>query len=1048
MDTIGKIHRVGKWLNFFMLGLLLAFMAITYPEMISEKGFVLYYTTLFDFIAFAGSTYFVAYYLLPRFFLKGRYVKFFTWYFVAIIAGSLLIFINDYILLTIYASPEERNKPIALLLFFGSTMGMMFMISAVGVGIRGFIYWVISMQHLNTIQQENLKTELFLVSSRQAASRRQRQLFAAVSVALAVSVLLSIFALVQRSSAIDQRNTALSRELGAQAERSYARDPELAVLLAVEGVEAKASAESEDTLRTALVRSRVRARHALGSPIDSADISPDNKLYAVSTSKRRGVVYDLATSKRLATFDTHTLGADLAWDPSSRRVAVGGNDGVARIFTARDGRLLAGLRTGHDAVAAVAWSPDGRRLAVGAADLTGSGAAVRASGGAGQIWDVASRRKVATLTGHPRGVTEVAWSADGRSVLTGGEDPGVRVWRAGRWTVRATLRHAADDVVTGIELPALNSDVVVTAAAIGGELDFERTGRGLLGRVGTRLWDLRSGELIRAFTNSIGPAAVHPGGTELAFGPPGQVIQVFDVAERELRPALFGHDGPINALRYTTSGTNLVSSGGDGTVRVWNPQLTRLVVTLAGHAGDVRVAELDGRLRRVVSGGVDGTARVWSLAPEEAVATHFGSEGFGAGLRSFVPALSPDGRVAVSRGGEAVADVWDPKTGRTIRSLSPGEGRVAGAQFTRDGHRLVTVHAGTGKTASGVAVSWDARTWEVVARVRPLAGLVSLSLSNSGRFATVGADGTASVWSSAGSLVAQVGSAGAAQGGSAGAGQGGSGAGQGGSAGAGQGGSAGAAQGGSASAALNDAVLSDDGELLVTAGADRKATLWSVRGVRRLRELRGHGRPVNIFESEPGPTVRERRVGVVTADFDGGGRRVATAGADGTARVWDVASGRLERIMRGHTEIVSSVQFSPDGSRLLTGSPDGTARVWRVDTGAQIRSVDHLDPQQRVLAETRAAWTSDGEYFVTDGAGSLGVSLWHADSGLRLVQASAERATVRPGGHELLTSFDTLSETYRCETCTGVDGLRRLAAKRVTRGLTKEERVRYLHESP
>ncbi len=849
----------------------------------------------------------------------------------------------------------------------------------------------------------------FLISSRRAATRRQGQLFVGVSAALAVSVLLTIFALIQRSSAIDQKNTALSRELGAQAERSSARDPELSVLLASEGVKAKAGAESEDTLRTALVRSRLRARHALGSGIESADISPDSKLYAVTTADRRGYVYDLATSRRLSAFVTYTLGADVMWDPSSRRVAVGGNDGTARIYEARTGRSLAALETGHDVVPAVAWSPGGRRLAVAALDVAGTGAGTRPTGGVAQVWDTTARRKVATLRGHPRGVSALAWTADAKTLLTGGHDPGVRVWSAGTWRLLRTLRHAADDVIAKIHTPSLASRIVVTEATIGGELDFERTGREQAERVGTRVWDLRTGKLIRAFSRSIGPAAIDPSGTEMAFGPPGNVVQVFDIAKREPRLALFGHEGPINALRYDATGIDLVSSSGDGTVRVWNPKLSRLVATFAGHAGEVRVAEIDASLRRVVSGGRDGTVRVWSVAPESAAVSHYGAGTPGGAGRSFVPALSPDGRLAVSRGDADVAEVWDARSGQTVRSLAPAAGRVAGAVFSRDGDRLVTTHAGAGPSAKGAVVIWDTATWKEVARLQPASGIVSVSLSPLGRLATAGGDGTASVWTLAGKRVAQV---------------------------------------DAGRAALNDAVLSDAGDVLATVAEDRTATLWSASG-ERLHDLRGHGGPVDPGEAEPGSiTLRDRRLGVVAGDFSADGRRVATAGADGTARVWDVSSGKLERVMRGHTEALASVEFSPDGARLLTGSADGTARVWRVDTGAQIRAVDHLPPEARFLAEARAAWTSDGEYFVTEGVGSPGVSMWHAGSGLRLVQALGERASVRPGGHALVTSFSTLSEVYRCETCAGVDGLERLVARRTTRALTREERVRYLHETP
>ena len=64
--------------------------------------------------------------------------------------------------------------------------------------------------------------------------------------------------------------------------------------------------------------------------------------------------------------------------------------------------------------------------------------------------------------------------------------------------------------------------------------------------------------------------------------------------------------------------------------------------------------------------------------------------------------------------------------------------------------------------------------------------------------------------------------------------------------------------------------------------------------------------------------------------FSPDGRRIAAVSADGTARMWDVATGRATPALRGHNDQIWGVAFAPDGRSLFTGSWDGTARVWGV----------------------------------------------------------------------------------------------------------------------
>lgn len=72
---------------------------------------------------------------------------------------------------------------------------------------------------------------------------------------------------------------------------------------------------------------------------------------------------------------------------------------------------------------------------------------------------------------------------------------------------------------------------------------------------------------------------------------------------------------------------------------------------------------------------------------------------------------------------------------------------------------------------------------------------------------------------------------------------------------------------------------------------------------------------------------------VADVAFSPCGARIATASGDGTARVWDVATGEAIGAPLLHEDQVNSIAFSPDGQRVVTASNDGTARVWDAATG-------------------------------------------------------------------------------------------------------------------
>jgi WD40 repeat protein/tetratricopeptide (TPR) repeat protein len=98
---------------------------------------------------------------------------------------------------------------------------------------------------------------------------------------------------------------------------------------------------------------------------------------------------------------------------------------------------------------------------------------------------------------------------------------------------------------------------------------------------------------------------------------------------------------------------------------------------------------------------------------------------------------------------------------------------------------------------------------------------------------------------------------------------------------------------------------------------------------------------------------------VHAAAFSPDGRRVVTASADRTARVWDLATGEAITSPLRHDDEVTQALFSPDGRLVLTASKDGTARLWNAGTGQPAARFAHRGPVDHV------AFSPDGRLVLT-----------------------------------------------------------------------------------
>ncbi len=617
-----------------------------------------------------------------------------------------------------------------------------------------------------------------------------------------------------------------------------------------------------------------------------ATFAPDGKR-VLTTDDKSARMWDAESSQLLFTMSHGDTVYRAVFSPDGSRIITAGGDGTVRIWNAATGAAMRTL-TGPRLVGKP-W-----RYSV-IAMWSHFVAAIDTMGRAAHVWDAETGTQIAALDNDASGKASLAVSIDGHWLATSGGDD-VRVFDTSTWRRAVTIAG-----------PRVRS------------LSFDPTGPHLA--VGTydgvaSIWEIPSSarlHRLREAGESVDAIAFSRDGVLLATASRDGTEQVWDATSGGLRTQFNSHRDKINAVEFSSSGNLMLSAGADGAVVVSNVATGMPVARLEGPTGLVFAAHFDADSRRVVGASWDGTARVWEAASPY---RRWGSPPIGAECDT-AESLVPDQRFVALSCRNHGTRVWDTARGELLAEL-PGvttvEGDYASAfpALTATGDRAAIARGNTVEVyalPSGQLLRTIAHPAAVNAVAFALAGhdLVSGAVDGSLLITHDESDPIALPTSPAGIDAAAI-------------------------------------------LADGRVVAADASNRLRVIDPNRNALLMNLVVPFRVRLLRlspDGTRLITISTTnEQAPPVLwdldqhqlvarlDGHVGrVFTARFVAGGHEILTAGADGTARLWDAATGTLRQSFSGDSHFLADATMAPDGSMIVAGGSDGFLRFWDASNG-------------------------------------------------------------------------------------------------------------------
>jgi WD40 repeat protein len=657
----------------------------------------------------------------------------------------------------------------------------------------------------------------------------------------------------------------------------------------------------------------------------------------------------------------------------------------ALFFTSADNKdeekMEIHAQIGHDRyINAIAFSPDGKKVISGSADNTLI------------LWDVASGIEMRRFIGHLPGYTTpmvkcVAFSPDGKQVFSAANDFSLKLW----------------DIASGKEIYTIsNLPEIVCSIAFSpdGKLAVSTDGND-----GAKLWDVTTGKEIKLFKYALyggsnSKAVFSPDGNYIATT--GGMLRLWDVKTGKIVKSYNDYGSSSYSVAFSPDGKYLLFDS-DKDMILSDVNTGEIKKIFKGHTEDVTHVAFSSDGTKILSGSNDDTIKLWDVLTGKEIRTF---TGFSYAIEDI--AFSPNNKYMISA--SDVIKLWDISSGKVIRTFARNQNNVSSVAFSPDGKfslsgnwdktmKLWNLVNCTIKTFEGNSIGTSLvhffpdgkravsgggnerfALWDLVTgkEIESYDGLnmamadTSLDISPNGKQFLIPYRNGFNLYEFSKDKLIGV-------------------------------------KGFSVSGKVVDVAFSPDGKYAVSVDnvlednnvySYHMVRLWDMNKFTLLKEIKfsdyvlsvaispddkfvliGNKRDVSIWGIAEGRVVMnmEGHTGNVNSvAYSSDGKKALSGSDDGTLKLWDIKTGKEIKNMSGHSGVVNSVAFSTDGKYALSGSKDGTMRLWNIQTDDWVTFTANTNGTEWLI------FNSDGYWDSSPNGGELvgmvrGMECWNID---------------------------------------------------------------------